>query len=429
MLPIHSPFVSGKPVQPAGFIGRQAEVHALFSRIANLESTALVGEPHIGKSSLLLYLADPATREKWLQPNASQWAFVMRDGFEISQELAFTPFWQSILEEAAAQWNDAQLGAEIESRLRSRETLSPEGLRAIFHQIRRAEKNLVLLLDEIDGLLGHKNLAQGEFWGSLRALASTSRALCYVIASRPTLAELNERAEAFKSGGSPFFNIAREIRLKSLLPDEAQRLFERADPERRLPARDHHAILKLAGYHPYLIQLFASLVWERRLAGQPLASEGYLTLATQAVESADAHFGDTWSYWIRQKEASAQLLAIMLTLRELGRDQYRLAQLNDATTLFSKPVSMLESAGVLERVAGEIRLTSGAFAIWVAHNHIQRSLTDPATWLNENERLFGPITRGQIEQAGKALNSVYQEIKDTALDLAGEIARRRLGLN
>ena len=38
----------------------------LFGHLYNGESTAIVGEPHIGKSSMLRYMADAGVRAQWL---------------------------------------------------------------------------------------------------------------------------------------------------------------------------------------------------------------------------------------------------------------------------------------------------------------------------------------------------------------------------
>ena len=51
-MPILNPFIYGKPVPVTQHINRQRELRTLFSRLRNGECTAVVGEPHIGKSSL-----------------------------------------------------------------------------------------------------------------------------------------------------------------------------------------------------------------------------------------------------------------------------------------------------------------------------------------------------------------------------------------
>jgi len=46
------PFIYGRPVRPGEFLNREAELRTIFNRLRNGESTAVVGEPHIGKRSL-----------------------------------------------------------------------------------------------------------------------------------------------------------------------------------------------------------------------------------------------------------------------------------------------------------------------------------------------------------------------------------------
>lgn len=53
-----NPFFYGNPVSPDQFIGRRREVRRITGRIVNQgQSTAVVGEPRSGKTSLFLYLS------------------------------------------------------------------------------------------------------------------------------------------------------------------------------------------------------------------------------------------------------------------------------------------------------------------------------------------------------------------------------------
>src|SRR5690242_19128910 len=60
-----NPFTYGNPVSdPKSFIGRQREAETIISRLRTrqFESTSLVGERRIGKTSLLQYVANPTVR-------------------------------------------------------------------------------------------------------------------------------------------------------------------------------------------------------------------------------------------------------------------------------------------------------------------------------------------------------------------------------
>src|SRR6266705_3170243 len=68
-----NPFTYGNPISDARrFTGRAREVDQIFSRLRNVEfeSSSLVGERRIGKTSLLNYIADPEVRRAHgLNPN------------------------------------------------------------------------------------------------------------------------------------------------------------------------------------------------------------------------------------------------------------------------------------------------------------------------------------------------------------------------
>ena len=61
----NNPFTYGNPISdPRRFFGRAREVEQIFGRLRNeeFESSSVVGDRRIGKTSLLNYLADPGVR-------------------------------------------------------------------------------------------------------------------------------------------------------------------------------------------------------------------------------------------------------------------------------------------------------------------------------------------------------------------------------
>jgi ATP-dependent Clp protease ATP-binding subunit ClpA len=61
-----NPFTYGNPISdPHRFVGREWEVKQIFGRLQNkeFESSSVVGERRIGKTSLLNYLANADVRE------------------------------------------------------------------------------------------------------------------------------------------------------------------------------------------------------------------------------------------------------------------------------------------------------------------------------------------------------------------------------
>ncbi|MDM8530807.1 hypothetical protein QUF63_06520 [Anaerolineales bacterium HSG25] len=60
-----NPFFHGNPVAPKDFINHKRPIRRIVGRIINQgQSSALIGEPRTGKSSLLRYLKSAETHEK-----------------------------------------------------------------------------------------------------------------------------------------------------------------------------------------------------------------------------------------------------------------------------------------------------------------------------------------------------------------------------
>src|SRR5260370_34511297 len=85
---LDSPFTYGNPIsKPSHFFGRQYEVGQVFSRLRNaeFESSSLVGERRMGKTSLLNYLATPEIRLSYgLDP--AKYIFIYADLQPLDQE-------------------------------------------------------------------------------------------------------------------------------------------------------------------------------------------------------------------------------------------------------------------------------------------------------------------------------------------------------
>ncbi|HEY5704770.1 MAG TPA: hypothetical protein VIS96_04270, partial [Terrimicrobiaceae bacterium] len=94
---ILNPFLYGKPVPPSKFVGRSDAVRTIFSRLYNRESTAIVGAPHIGKSSILSYVADCEIRAAWLGERAANYVFAEIDCHMVPRQFSPAEFWSHTL--------------------------------------------------------------------------------------------------------------------------------------------------------------------------------------------------------------------------------------------------------------------------------------------------------------------------------------------
>ena len=106
---IINPFTYGNPISDARrFVGREAPVEQIFSRLRNVEfeSSSLVGERRIGKTSLLYYLADVNVRRAHgLAPE--QFIFVYVDLALIDATTTPTRLWHYLLRQMLTHLADA----------------------------------------------------------------------------------------------------------------------------------------------------------------------------------------------------------------------------------------------------------------------------------------------------------------------------------
>jgi hypothetical protein len=143
-------------VPPARFVGRGDAVRTVFSRIFNRESTAIVGEPHIGKSSILSYVADRDIRREWLRERAAQCLFTAIDCHMIPRQFSPAEFWghtladvPALVEEPAVvrQWQAAHGGG-----------FGSFAVKRLFESMSAAGWCVVLVIDEFDVLVNHPNI-------------------------------------------------------------------------------------------------------------------------------------------------------------------------------------------------------------------------------------------------------------------------------
>lgn len=58
-----NPFIIGRALEPGEMTGRRAELRMVLGRLAKRQSTAVIGPPHVGKTTLLQALADATMRQ------------------------------------------------------------------------------------------------------------------------------------------------------------------------------------------------------------------------------------------------------------------------------------------------------------------------------------------------------------------------------
>jgi len=92
-----NPFIYPGPAPVENSIGREEVLHSLLSYIATGQNMAVVGEPNIGKSSLLRHLAECDDCHARLGEKAARTVFVFRDCHLLPGSFTPAGFWRQVL--------------------------------------------------------------------------------------------------------------------------------------------------------------------------------------------------------------------------------------------------------------------------------------------------------------------------------------------
>ena len=379
-----NPFIYGKPVPIGRFFGRQSEASTVISRLRNGESTAIVGEPHIGKTSLLKYIVDDRTRREWTA-QFERCAFVDFDTHLLSTDTVPRDFWQQVVTRAAEQIEDEAVRKQCQT-IAQKDYKSFE-LDSLFRLIGRKEYRVALLIDEFDTLLNHPTFGQTEFLAGLRSLATSTDGLALITASRLTVAQMNRISQYRSPTGSPFFNNLIEVRLPHLSQGEAQSLFvdtlKSIKDKVAFEPADLAVAYSLAGRHPFLLQIAGASLFDT-IAESPESPRAEIHARAEELFSrrAEAHFGDYWGTLDEDDRRTVLVLALLDQAGQAGQAAVARQQLGPLPW-YEMALRKLAKLGAAEFVDGKAKLTVGGFGRWMMEAIVygNRQDTDFATWL------------------------------------------------
>jgi hypothetical protein len=302
-----TPFVYGRPVRPDEFVGRDHELRTIFNRLRNCESTAVVGEPHIGKTSLLLKLTDERTQKIHFGDDAQRLLVNLLDLHYIGNDYTPAAFWADALYTLCKHSDYSSTSAITRLEQPAQTGYTPRHLELLFKRLADDGQQLVLLLDEFERLLVHPNFQDPTFFGLLRSLATRTGGLAFVIASRLSVAEMNERGQVLQAvTGSPFFNNMVNMPLGPFDERSAEKLLDQAGDA--LSPGDRRFVRRVAGRHPFLLQAMAATLLETS------GDDRWACAAERFYEQIAFHFDDLW----RALDDRTRTTAVILCLIELG---------------------------------------------------------------------------------------------------------------
>jgi hypothetical protein len=351
----HNPFYYGGTLKESRlFVGRKREVAEICEAIAASASVSLVGERKVGKSSLLLYLADPSVEHKnGLDPARYIFAYFDFLGYPT---ITPTELWRRLLGEILSQPSASALTNQVRTLLAQEKTELAD-LERLLKGVRDAGLNLVILFDEFDTAATNPNFDQA-FFGGLRNLSKYP--LSYLVASHRTLSELRfAHPEAIVS---PFFNIFRRVTLSGFTPGEVETLLtgSLAGTGITFSAGDREMLGFMADSHPFFLQMMAYFLFDAyRYDHLRDGRVDYRWVQDRMRDNSVEHFR---YYWEGSEAGEKLILATLSLLESEELERYRLYPAGDDPMLRR----LRERVLVVEDQQGKSRLFSMLFNQWIA---------------------------------------------------------------
>lgn len=420
-----NPFISGNPVSAENFINRQREIRRLVGRILNNgQSSAIIGEPRSGKTSLLDYLKASENSDALYGKEKEKLLFSYVDSMALGNSFSPAEFWQYILEPVEKTMGKGISPLSEAYRTCIKENCGNFVLERLFGQLFLTEKRLILLLDEFDAFLNNDIFHQSEFYGGLRSLASRSKGLVVVIASRQSLSDLNHGTQEFNRTGSPYFNFLDEIPLRPFTKKATEKLLNLANG--KFTPKDQEFIIRLAGGHPYFLQTAAFELWEcyedEELETEKerwkVAGENFYARARQTLIN-------IWQLWSPAMKKAFGIIALDEMPRLLGEKDFHIPNLLKKLPDYSSELKTLKRRGFIKEdkdLQSGYCVTAEVMLSFVADELI--------TALREDENLDkmlrretqdGVFTKGEKEQLTTATKSLWGFVKE-GTDIISKVA-------
>lgn len=418
-----NPFSFGNPVSdPSKFYGREREIRQITDRLFSsaFESTSVVGERRIGKTSLLKHLANPEVAQS-LGLTSDEYVMVYVD-FQGRVNITPVRFWSRILREVARKLADEEL-ATMAKELGRREEIDQFDLEDLFLEIEDRGLKLVLLMDEFEYVTKNENFGL-DFFAGLRALA-IHFPLSIITGTREPLVDLCH-SESIQ--GSPFFNIFASVILRPFKPEEARALLEGAiaDTDQNFSEEDFKKIQEVADGHPIFNQMMGYYLFE----GYQLDLNDnalYEHACKNFMAQAEPHFAYQWTH---SKEGEQITLLAIMALTSSKKGFPTLEKLNKAYDQAGYLLNNLLKRGlVMKHPEDRYSLFSPHFGEWlISEISAQGQATNDPTSDNVDDWLAarGGIDPNLLNKIGKAFPKLKKEywslIGDFAMNASAEVA-------
>ncbi|MFZ5915480.1 MAG: adenylate/guanylate cyclase domain-containing protein [Chloroflexota bacterium] len=280
---VENPFFHRGPIkQRVYFFGRERETTRALQMLKNGQSISVIGPRKIGKTSLLLHLADPQVYTGHGLDSA-HYLFAYID-CEILGELEQPDIYRTMLEEIGER--AVAIGAGSYLKEMDQEDLPFHQFRRVIREITGQGLRLIYLFDEFE-CLGRNHRLGESFFSSLRSLILHN--VAYVTGSQEPLLELTFRGDVLSS---PFFNIFDQLPLGLFSIEEANQLvyglLQTAGIQ--FPQEVVDFVWDLVGPHPFYLQLACYYAFELATLGRGFDEQDYQLVEGRVLSDLADHF-------------------------------------------------------------------------------------------------------------------------------------------
>ena len=421
-----NPFTFGNPIRdPAHFIGRESKLRQIVNRLRSSahESTSIVGERRIGKTSLLKHLENKEVAEEFGLP-PEEYCLVYMD-FQGLTDITPTRFWQRIMQKIERAICKPELVPEIKE-IRGLDTFDLFDLEDLFTIITDHGMTIVLLLDEFEYVTQNPNFGS-DFFGGLRALAIHHN-LPLVPATRRELVDLCHSEEI---KGSPFFNIFANIVLRPFEPEDVDELIITylKGTDMQFSKEEIKFIQSLGGGYPFFTQIAAHYLFENKsngFQGDHLREEVLKHFNNQA----DAHYQYMWS---RTNESEKITLIAVLTMKQQDHTPKTKPTLKNLANIHSRAhldIPELIKRGMLlqDEQDSTYRILSHSLERWIAREILatpgeEESETSVKEFLSSDRYQGLEPVKGVLPKFKKKYWPLLVDVtKELSLGVVGNIA-------
>jgi AAA+ ATPase superfamily predicted ATPase len=407
-----NPFTFGNPIsEPSRFVGRKGEIQQIINRLQSSahESTSIVGERRIGKTSLLKHLSDPEVAEK-LGLSKAKFCLVYID-LEGLTDITPLRFWQRVLTKVSRSICDDNLAQPINELIRQ-PTLDLFDLEDLFEKVTGRGMTIVLFLDEFEYVTQNPNF-NTDFFGGLRSLA-IHKGFALIPTTRRELVELCHSNEL---KGSPFFNIFSSVVLRPFSHEEVNDLLTVYLKENNIEFSpgDRDFVYGLSGGYPFFIQMASYFLYDGKSKNLKAdALEKYVNDNFKA--QANGHYIYLWGHRTESEKATL-LLLLLLERRNQNKGSFpTLDEISNLRPRSALDISALRKHGVLTEIGTGISIFSSSFKDWIS-NEIFSSHGDEEARIAIN----GWMKSKGIKSGNESIKSYLPQFKKDYWDLLFEI--------